>query len=139
MTLSRDDYPLAEKRPDAVAGKRGKHLSDITLDAVIKGDVTMDDLRITPAALEAQAGIARDAGRPTLAQNFARAAELVDVPQDEIMRVYELLRPGRATSKQQLLDAAKTMRETYKADRIARFIEEAAAVYEARGLFKLRY
>jgi glycerol dehydratase small subunit/propanediol dehydratase small subunit len=139
MTLSRDDYPLAEKRPDAVTGKRGKRLSDITLDAVMAGGITMEDLRITPAALQAQAQIARAAGRPTLAQNFERAAELVDVPQDEIMRIYELLRPGRATSKEQLLAAAKTMREAHNAEAIARFIEEAAAVYEKRQLFKFRF
>jgi propanediol dehydratase small subunit len=139
MSLSRDDYPLAEKRPDAVIGRRGKRLSDITLDAVIEGGVTMEDLRITPAALQAQAEIARAAGRPTLARNFERAAELVDVPQDEIMRVYELLRPGRATSKERLLEAAKAMRQTYKAERIAGFIEEAAEVYDKRGLFKFRY
>ena len=139
MTLTRDDYPLAEKRPGSVKGKRGKRLSDISLDAVMSGDVTMEDLRITPEALNAQAEIARAAGRPTLALNFERAAELVGVPQDEIMRVYELLRPGRAKSKQQLLDAAKTMREMHRAERIAGFIEEAADVYEVRGLFKFRF
>jgi glycerol dehydratase small subunit/propanediol dehydratase small subunit len=139
MSLTRDDYPLAEKRPEAIRGQRGKALSDITLDAVLAGDITMEDLRITPEALQAQAEIARAAGRPTLAQNFERAAELVGVPQDDIMRVYELLRPGRAKSKQELIDAAKTMRETHKAERIARFIEEAAETYEVRGLFKFRF
>jgi glycerol dehydratase small subunit/propanediol dehydratase small subunit len=139
MTLTRDDYPLAEKRPDAIKGRRGKRLSEITLDAVLAGDISMEDLRITPDALNAQAEISRAAGRSTLALNFERASELVGVPQDEIMRVYELLRPGRATSKRQLLDAATTMREGYGAERIARFIEEAAEVYEARGLFKLRF
>ncbi len=133
------DYPLAETQPDEVRGKRGKVLAEITLDAVISGDVIMEDLRITPEALRSQAEIARAAGRPTLAQNFERGAELVDVPQDVIMSVYELLRPGRATSKQQLLDAAQNMRETYKAERIASFIEEAASTYEERGLFSFRF
>jgi propanediol dehydratase small subunit len=105
----------------------------------MSGEVTMDDLSITPAALVAQAAIARDAGRQTLALNFERAAELVDVPQDVIMQTYELLRPGRATSKQQLLDAAANLRKTYRADRIAQFIEEAAGIYEARGLFTYRF
>ena len=139
MTLTRADYPLAETRPDQVKGKRGKTLAEITLDAVIIGSVVMEDLRITPKALEDQAEIARAAGRPTLALNFERAAELVEVPQDVIMTVYELLRPGRAASKQVLLDAARTVRETYHAERIARFIEEAAATYEERGLFTFRY
>ena len=139
MTRTVADYPLAETQADAVTGPRGKPLAEITLDAVLAGTVTMEDLRITPSALSAQAEIARDAGRPTLALNFARAAELVDVPQEIIMQVYELLRPGRARTKQQLLDAAAMMRDAHGAERIARFIEEAAETYEARGLFTFRF
>ena len=139
MTVGRADYPRAETQPEKSAGKRGKRLTEITLDAVLSGAVTMEDLRITPDALTAQAAIARDAGRPTLALNFERAAELVDVPQDFIMQVYELLRPGRSISKQQLLDAAATLRDTYGAIRVADFICEAASAYEARGLFTYRF
>ena len=137
--LTRADYPLAETRPSEVKGKRGLPLAGITLDAVLAGDIAMEDLRITPQALKAQAEISRDAGRPTLALNFERAAELVDVPQDVVMQVYELLRPGRAKAKEQLLDAANLMRDTYKAGRIAAFIEEAAETYEERGLFTYRF
>ncbi|HUR43215.1 MAG TPA: diol dehydratase small subunit, partial [Aestuariivirga sp.] len=82
--LSLADYPLAETRPAEVKGKRGQALAAITLERVISGEVTMEDLRITPQALHAQAEIARAAGRPTLAQNFERGAELVEVPQDVI-------------------------------------------------------
>ena len=139
MTHTRADYPLAETQPGAVTGKRGKSLAEITLDSVLAGDVTMEDLRITPQALQAQADVARDVGRPTLALNFERGAELVEVPQDFIMQVYELLRPGRAKSKEELLQAAATMRDTYQAERIARFIEEAAETYSARGLFTFRF
>ena len=139
MTVTKRDYPLAETQPENVIGRRGRKLSDITLEAVIAGDITMDDLGITPQALNMQADVSRSAGRPTLALNFERAAELVDVPQDVIMQVYELLRPGRATEKQQLLDAAALMRETYHATRIANFIEEAAETYEDRGLFTYRF
>jgi glycerol dehydratase small subunit/propanediol dehydratase small subunit len=139
VTRTRQDYPLAETQPQAITGQRGKPLSDITLDSLLKGEVTMEDLRITPAALKAQAEIARDSGRATLARNFERAAELVDVPQDLVMEVYELLRPGRASSKQALLDAAALLRRTHGAERIASFIEEAAATYEERGLFTFRF
>jgi glycerol dehydratase small subunit/propanediol dehydratase small subunit len=137
--FGRADYPLAETHPAEVKGRRGLPLSDITLDAVLDGRVGMEDLRITPEALRSQADIARDAARPTLARNFERGAELVDVPQEIIMRVYELLRPGRAKAKSELLDAARMMRETYKASGIADFIEEAAATYEERGLFTFRF
>lgn len=133
------DYPLAEKRPELVRGAGGKPLAAITLDGVVSGEVTLDDLRITPEALRQQAEIARAAGRATLAANFERAAELCDVPQDFIMAVYELLRPGRAKDKAPLLEAARTLRETYGATRMAAFVEEAAVVYERRGLFTYRF
>jgi propanediol dehydratase small subunit len=133
------DYPLAETRSAEIKGRRGKSLDDITLAAVLSGTITMEDLRITPKALADQAQISRAASRPTLALNFERAAELVDVPQDFIMSAYELLRPGRAKSRQELLDVARTFRETYKAGRMASFVEEAAEVYERRGLFVHRF
>ena len=133
------DYPLAETQPEKVIGARGLALPDVTLAAVIKGNVTMEDLRITPQALRAQADIARAANRGTLAQNFERAAELVNVPQDFIMATYELLRPGRAKSKDALLEAARILRETYHAAAMATYVEEAADVYERRGLFTFRF
>ena len=85
----------------------GKPMAAITLDAVLAGEVGMDDLRIDADALRQQAAIARAAGRPTLARNLERGADLVAVPQDVIMRVYDLLRPGRARSKDELLAAAR--------------------------------
>jgi propanediol dehydratase small subunit len=133
------DYPIAEKRPYLVKGRGGKALDDITLERVVTGEVTLDDLRITPAALRLQGEIARAANRDRLAGNFERAAELVEVPQDFIMEVYELLRPGRARDKGPLLAAAQKLRETYGAVTMARFVEEAAEVYERRGLFTYRF
>jgi len=137
--LTTADYPISEQRPDLIRGKRGKVLGDLTLDGLISGEVTLEDLRITPEALRLQAEVAEAAGRPTLGQNFERAAELTDVPQDVVMRIYELLRPGRAKSKDDLLAAATELRGTYKADRMATFIEEAAEVYDKRGLFVRRF
>lgn len=133
------DYPLAEKRPELVKGKRGKSLDEITLAALERGEIGMEDLRITGAALRQQAEIARAAGRTTLAANFERAAEMAEVPEDTIMRIYELLRPGRAKSKSDLLEAARDLRETYCAVGLSAFVAEAADVYERRGLFKNRY
>lgn len=137
--LGIEDYPLSEKRPDLIAGQRGKKLSDITLEALVGGEVQMEDLRITSEALHYQAEIARAAGRPTLADNFERGAELVAVPEDVIMQVYELLRPGRAAEKSVLIEAAKRLRRDYGAAKLANFIEEAAEVYERRGLFTYRF
>ncbi len=137
--LSVADYPLAEKRPDVVETKAGKSLDDITLDGVLSDRVSLEDLRITGRALRQQAEISKAAGRPTLAANFERGAELVDVPQDVIMRIYELLRPGRAGSKDELLAAAKELRDVYGAAGVAAFVEEAADVYERRSLYKKRF
>ena len=133
------DYPLAENRPDLVKTARGTPLADLTLQAVEAGTVTLEDLRITPQALKDQARISELAGRPTLARNFERAAEIVDVPQDFVLKVYELLRPGRAKTKDDLLAAARTLRETYGAAQMAVFVEEAAEVYERRGFFTYRF
>ena len=137
--LGRADYPLAEKRPDLVRTRGGKTLDDLTLAAIEAGEVSLEDLRITPQALRQQAEIATAAGRPTLGRNFDRAAELIDVPQDVILGICELLRPGRAKGKSDLLDAARLLRDTYKAHKMAAFVEEAAEVYERRGLFSARY
>lgn len=133
------DYPLAEKQPDRVRTASGKTLDDLTLDAVVAGDMTMEDLRITRQALLDQAAIARAAGRATLAANFERASELVDVPQHYLLSVYELLRPGRAKEKATLLGAADVLRREYGAGRLAAFVEEAAEVYERRRLFSRRF
>jgi propanediol dehydratase small subunit len=139
LDLGTEDYPLSEKRPDLIRSRTGKPLEAITVEALKAGSVGMDDLRITREALLMQAEVASAAGRPRLGANFERASEMVDVPQDFLLQAYELLRPGRAKNKQVLLDAAKTFREVHKAERVAAFLEEAAEVYERRGLFQFRY
>ena len=137
--LTVEDYPLADTQPENIFGKRGLALDDITLEAVINGQVEMADLQITPKALRDQGEIANDAGRPTLALNFERAAELVAVPQELIMSTYELLRPGRAKTKQEIVERAQLLRAIYGANSIADFILEAAEIYEKRGLFTFRF
>ena len=139
MTLDVGDYPLAEKRPELVEGRRGKRLDAVTMEAVLDGSVGMEDLRITPSALRQQAEIARAAGRETLARNFERAAEMADVPQEVVMQVYELLRPGRAPGPDALTEAAGMLRERHNAPLLAAFVEEAAEVYRRRGLFTHRF
>lgn len=137
--LGTDDYPLAERRPEEVRTRSGLGLDAVTMEAVLSGQLGMADLQITPRALRQQAEIARAAGRPALAANFERAAELVDVPQALIIEIYELLRPGRARAKAELLTAAERLRREYGAARMADFIAEAAEVYERRGLFTYRF
>lgn len=137
--LSAKDYPIAEKRPESVSGSRGKAFDSLTLDAVVGGEVEMEDLRITPQALLQQAQVAKSVGREALAQNLERAAEMTRVPQGEVMQIYELLRPGRAPSRDALTEAAERLRSTYDAPLLASFVEEAAQRYEQRGLFRKRF
>ena len=137
--LETTDYPIAEKSPQSLRTATGKRLAEIDLEAVMAGRASLDDLKITAEALRLQAQIAEAAGRPTLAQNFTRAAELTTVPQAVIFELYELLRPGRATSRSVLDAAAKRLRDEYGAATMAAFVEEAAAVYERRRLFAQRF
>ena len=138
-SLTASDYPVAERRPDLVVGARGKALQELTLEAVVSGEVEMADLRITSDALILQSQIARAAGREALARNFERAAEMTRLPQSLIMDIYEKLRPGRAEGRDSLLALADTLRRDYAAERLATFIEEAAEVYARRRLFSARY
>ncbi len=137
--LSADDYPIAEKRPDLVRGARGKRLEELTLDALVSGDITMEDLRITPEAPLQQAEVARSVDRDVLARNFERASEMAGVPQPAIMEIYEMLRPGRAPDQKALMDVARRLRDEFQAEILAAFVEEAADVYERRGLFTSRF
>ncbi len=145
MPSSTDDldldatYPVAEKRPDLVTTAKGAALDDVTVEGLMSGQLDQADITITADSLRLQAQIARAAGRDCLAENFERGADLVAVPDDVMLEIYELLRPGRAKSAQELYDAAQSFRDNYGAARIASFIEEAAAVYERRGLFRRRF
>lgn len=132
-------YPASEKQARRIATPGGHKLSDLTLANLAAGKLTARDIGISPDALRLQAEVARSVGRGRLADNFERGAELVGVSQEEIFRTYELLRPGRAKSKQELLALAARYREEHQAPGIAALIEDAAEVYERRRLFRKRY
>jgi len=119
------DYPLAEKALERLKTPSGLAFQDITLEAVLAGEVEMRDLRVTSEALELQAQVADVAGRPQLAENLRRAAELVDVPEDRILEVYRALRPGRG-SRQALFELADDLENRWQAKRCAALVREAA-------------
>jgi propanediol dehydratase small subunit len=129
-------YPVGEKQPERVRTRHGHPLGDLTLDNLLAGRVTASDFGITAEGLRLQAAIAEQAGRPHLAQNLRRGAELVEIPDDELLEVYEQLRPGRARSAADLQALADRLRRTYAAEETARLIEEAVSVYEWRGIFE---
>jgi propanediol dehydratase small subunit len=119
------EYPLSERIPEQLRTPSGMRFEEVTLEAVLAGGVTMADLRVTGEALELQAQVAEEAGRPQLAENLRRAAELVSVPEERILEVYNALRPGRA-SREQLLRLADELQAEHRADRCAALIREAA-------------
>lgn len=127
------EYPLSEN-PDKVETPEGTKLSEITLEKVVEGDISGDELVIAPETLEKQAQIAENEGRPQVARNFRRAAELTAVPDDRILEIYNALRPSGA-EKEKLHDIAEELEEEYDAEINAAHVREAAEVYEERGLF----
>lgn len=129
------DYPLALKRPDLVKTLSGKGFQEISLENVVSGKIDAQEIRIRPETLELQAKVAETHGRPQLAHNFRKAAELTRIPDEEVLKIYNALRPGRST-KEELLAVAKELEKKYEAELNAAFIREAVKVYERRGLLK---
>jgi propanediol dehydratase small subunit len=130
------DYPLAEKHPDWLSTPSGLSLDEVTLAATMEGRVPSDDLRITPAALTLQAAVAAAAGRPHLARNLARAAELTRLPDELVLSIYTALRPRRST-RSQLEEIAAALEREHGAPENARLVREALEVYEPRGLLRV--
>jgi propanediol dehydratase small subunit len=128
-------YPLIEQAAEALKAASGRPLAEITLEAASAGQLAIGDLQIDAATLRAQAEIARQSGFRQLAANLTRAAELTGVPNAELLRMYELLRPRRATYAE-LLALAETLEGRYGASENARLVREAADVYRARGLLR---
>jgi propanediol dehydratase small subunit len=133
--MKQHQYPLMDNEADNLRAFSERPLSDITLDAVENGSLSSADLRIHADTLRAQAAIARQAGHGQLAANLLRAAELTVVPNEELLKMYDLFRPNRA-SLDQLMALAERLEITYNAVENARFVREAAEVYGARGLLR---
>jgi propanediol dehydratase small subunit len=76
------DYPLTSKRPDLLKTLSGKNFQDITLENVASGEIGAQEIRIRAETLELQAKIAEAHGRPQMALNFRRAAELTRIPDE---------------------------------------------------------
>lgn len=129
------DYPLASKRPELVKSASGLAFGDIRLDKVVSGKISFDDIKIRPETLEFQAQIADSIGRPRLASNLRRAAEMTRIPDQRVLEMYDSLRPYRCT-KQELLDMATELESTYQAKICAALVREAAEIYENRGRLK---
>ena len=115
-----------------VRAKSGRPVSELTLEAVRRGEIGLEDLRIHPDTLERQAAVAKQHANPQLAQNLRRAAELTRLADDEVLAIYEALRPGRATHAE--LTALAGSLADRGLPRCAALVAEAAEVYARRGL-----
>ena len=132
---AKKDFPLAEKRPELVKSMKGLNLNEITLEKVVAGELSFDDVKIRPETLEYQAQIAESAGRPRIAANLRRAAEMTRIPDERLLQMYDSLRPYRCT-KAELLAIAEELESQHQAKICAAFVREAADVYEQRGRLK---
>jgi propanediol dehydratase small subunit len=89
----------------------GRSIDGLDVQAVAAGELSLDDIRIHPDTLERQARTAEQLGNPQLAENFRRAAELTRLPDQDLLRVYEALGPGRSTPAQLLEIADAVQRD----------------------------
>ena len=128
------DYPLGQKRPDLVSTPSGLALDEVTLEALRAGRLAWEDLRATPETLRRQSAVAHAAGRPALADNLARAAELAGLPDETVLTIYTALRPHRSTADDLTTWALRL--DELGAPLTAAFVREASAVYAQRGLLK---
>ncbi|HEX3489728.1 MAG TPA: diol dehydratase small subunit [Streptosporangiaceae bacterium] len=115
-----------------VRGLSGRPVRELTLEAVRRGEVSVPDVRIHPDALEAQAVVAEQHANPQLAENLRRAAELTALGDDEVLAIYDALRPGRSTPAELTGLAASLAGRGLP--RCAALLTEAAEVYARRGL-----
>ena len=110
----------------------GRTLDELTLEAVLAGELTTDDFRISGETLRRQADAAEAAGYGQLAGTMRRAAELTRLSNQEVLDIYTTLRPGRATYEQ-LTQLAERL-ENELAPLNAALVREAAEVYRTRHL-----
>lgn len=125
-------YPLMQHAEEIQAAS-GRSLNEIALETL--ASLSPEDLQIHANTLRAQAEIAHRSGYPQLAANLMRAAELTIVPNEEILKMYEMLRPERA-SFEKLMELAAYLETTYQAVETAQLVREAAQVYRERELLR---
>jgi len=113
----------------------GRSLDELTMEAVLAGEVTTEDFGISAETLRCQAEAAEAAGYTQLGVNLRRAAELTRLSNDQVIQIYRTLRPGRTTYRQ-LLALADQLEGEHNAPLNAALIREAAEVYLTRGLVR---
>ena len=111
----------------------GRSLDELTIEAILAGELTPDDFRISGETLRRQADAAEAAGYRQLAGTMRRAAELTRLSNQEVLDIYNTLRPGRATYEQ-LIQSAERLQNELEAPLNAALVREAAEIYRTRAI-----
>ena len=113
----------------------GRTVSELRIEDVLAGRLTIEDFRISAETLRRQAQAAESAGYRQLSENLRRAAELTGIPNQQVLEIYNALRPGR-TNHGHLIVWADRLESEYEAPLTAALVREAADVYLTRGMLK---
>jgi propanediol dehydratase small subunit len=125
-------YPLGADGRAQVRAASGRTVAEIELETAVSGELGPGDVTISAETLRLQADFAERGGNPQLGANLRRAAELVAFDDDELLRFYEMLRPGRSSAQE--LESLATALADRGAERCAALVREACAAYVRRGL-----
>lgn len=112
----------------------GRDSDDLTLDRLAREELVGDDVRIHPQTLVHQAEVAEAHANPQLGQNLRRGAELALMGEEDVLALYEAVRPHRATAEE--LEELAGRLDQVPAPLCAALVREAAAVYLRRGLLR---
>ena len=113
----------------------GRSIDELSVEGILSGELTAEDFRIHGERLNHQAKAAEDAGYTQLAENLRQAAELTHMSNEEILEIYNTLRPRR-TSYTEMIAMADRLENEKKAHLTASLLREAAEVYLKRGIVK---
>lgn len=113
----------------------GRSIDELSIQGILSGDLVAEDFRIHGETLNHQARVAEEAGYTQLAENLRLAAELTHMSNEEVLDIYNTLRPRR-TSYKEMIDMAERLQNEFTAPLTAAFVREAAAVYLKRGIVK---
>ena len=118
---------------DNVRTFTGRSLQELSLEKVLSGELTAEDFRTSAETLREQANAAESGGYRQLGENLRRAAELTGISNEEVLKIYNQLRPGRSNYKA-LIALADRLEKRYQATLTAAMVREAAEVYRKRGI-----
>jgi len=113
----------------------GRSIDELNVQGILSGELTAEDFRIHGERLNHQAKVADEAGYNQLAENLRQAAELTHMSNEEILEIYNTLRPRR-TSYTEMIAMADRLENERKAHLTASLLREAAEVYLKRGIVK---